>query len=141
MWGDNPCIGDWPYVGYWMASSYTATGQRLDHHLLLNPDDSYRWIIGCGEPGLRTMRGRWLHRKGEMVLRLQPSETAMAGGTFENWEVIPMANWNMVNVLMLRRWLPAEDHNPPILFYRVQPQESQGEPKPADHSAFSISSP
>jgi hypothetical protein len=119
MWGDNPCCSDWPYVGTWLASCYTSDCRRIDHELVLHADDTYQWTTR-DTASQCTVRGHWRHHPGETILRMEPEPPHRSASRFESWEVVQIPTWRMINILLLRRWLPIEPHNPPILFYRIQ---------------------
>src|SRR5438552_521987 len=76
-----------PYVGDWMGSTYTSRGQRIDYHLFLSPDGTFERITRK-EPGReRVDRGRWHHKEGDEVMRLEPESPDEVDRISSDWWV------------------------------------------------------
>lgn len=110
---------DSPYCGDWMASVYSAGGNRYDYHLFLNIDGTYERIVRR-EPDLEHVtRGRWCHKDGDETLRLESETPDEDGRISSEWWVLSVKTCEDSNCLMVLRWVALAGRNLPILFYRV----------------------
>jgi len=120
---------DSPYIGDWMASTYSTGGERSDYRLLLNPDGTYERIVRC-EPGFeRVDRGRWDHKEGDETLRLESETPDDAERISNQWWVLSVKTCEESNCLMVLRWAALASRNLPILFYRVHSTENGDRPR------------
>lgn len=110
---------DSPYVGDWMGSVYSARGQRIDYCLFLHSDGIFERRV-CQEPDYhRTDRGRWFHKEGEDVLRLESESRVEGDCEGSDWWVLAVKSCEDSNCLMVLREAVLASRNLPILFYRV----------------------
>src|SRR5438045_3788136 len=96
---------DSPYIGDWMGSIYSTGGKRIDYRLFLNPDGSYERLTRQESTADRIDQGRWHHREGEEVLRLEfesPDEFARIS---DHWSVLSVKTCEDSNCLMVLRWV------------------------------------
>ena len=110
---------DSPYIGDWMASSYTISGKRYDFHLFLNPDGTYERVVRCQPEYERVDRGRWHHKESHETLRLESDSPNEDDHISSQWWVLSVKTCEDSNCLMVLRWLALASRNLPILFYRV----------------------
>jgi hypothetical protein len=110
---------DSPFVGDWMASTYSIGGKRSDIRLFLDPDGNYeRSVRSEPENEPRIDRGKWHHKEGDDVLCLESLSEGNQGHT-EDWWVLSVKTCEDSNCLMVLRWAGLASRNLPMLFYRV----------------------
>ena len=110
---------DSPYVGDWMGSAYTAGGRRIDYRLFLEPNGTFERST-CQEPDAeRVDRGRWDHKEGEEVMRLESELPDEFDRISSDYWVLSVTTCEDSNCLMVLRWVALASRNLPILFYRV----------------------
>jgi hypothetical protein len=110
---------DSPYAGDWMASIYTSVGTRADYHLFLNCDGTFERIEKWAPGHERKDQGRWYHKEGDDVLRLESEPPAEDDWTRNAYRVLSVLTCEKSNCLMVLRWAGLGSRNLPILFYRV----------------------
>jgi hypothetical protein len=109
---------DSEYVGDWMASGYTASGVRFDHHLSLRPDGSFRWVIRSSSGEEKVTQGVWRHEREAQLLHFDP-------GIFESepghslWRILQIPGLEGSNTFMILRLVAFASRNLPTLFHRV----------------------
>lgn len=110
---------DSPYVGDWMGSAYSSRGLRIDYCLFLYSSGIFERRV-CQEPDYhRTDRGRWFHKDGEDVLRLESESCVEADCERSDWRVLAVKSCEDSNCLMVLRSASLGGRDLPILFYRV----------------------
>jgi hypothetical protein len=111
-----------PYVGDWMASTYTISGKRFDYRLFLNPDGTFERWTRLEPDRERTDRGIWRHRISDDILQLESESPDEFGHTSVSYWILTVKSCEDSNCLMTLRWVALASRNLPILFYRVHLQ-------------------
>jgi hypothetical protein len=110
---------DSPYCGDWMASAYSASGNRYDYHLFLNIDGTYERKVSREPDFQRVDRGCWHHKEGGETLRMESETPNDHDRISSDWWVLSIKRCEGSNCLMVLRWAALASRNLPILFYRV----------------------
>ncbi len=100
------------FIGYWMGSFYTPSGDRRDEELVFSPSGRYR----RRQDGVEDA-GAWEYDDHQKTLRLAPEGTTDQG-TSGYWVMTVNGAENAETILVLRAAIIAA-RNLPVLFYRV----------------------
>src|SRR5262245_46342875 len=95
---------DSPYVGDWMASTYTSRGRRIDYHRFLSPDGSFERITREEPANEHVDRGRWHHKEGDEIMGFVSEAPNEIDRITSNWCVLSVKTCEESNCLMVLRW-------------------------------------
>jgi hypothetical protein len=110
-------------AGCWVATTYRWDGDRMDHTLLLRPEQRFEWLVREQRDGKILERkdwGTWIHERVALLLHFKSENTESEYREF-TWCIL-----GFTGTTLLLRWLVRASRNLPVLFYRIHGTESPG---------------